>query len=118
MRRVKAILFVSAIPVRRDDLARVVRQGASVDLLAEDLGATLEGRSFEVGRIADGWMLRTHSAYAPVVSTVADVGDQLLRLSAFDVAVFAAIAWHHPIATGSRASGPILNRCWRPGYPR
>jgi segregation and condensation protein B len=33
MRRIEAVLFASAAPVPRDDLARVVGQGASVDLL-------------------------------------------------------------------------------------
>ena len=46
MRRIEAVLFASASPVPRDDLARVVGQGASVDLLVEDLAADLEGRAF------------------------------------------------------------------------
>ena len=48
MRRIEAVLFASASPVPRADLARVVGQGASVDLIVEDLAADLEGRSFEV----------------------------------------------------------------------
>ena len=59
MRRIEAVLFASASPVPREDLARVVGQGASVDLLVEDLVADLEGRSFEVAQVAGGWMLRT-----------------------------------------------------------
>ena len=46
MRRIEAVLFASASPVPREALARVVGQGASVDLLVEDLVADLEGRSF------------------------------------------------------------------------
>ena len=46
MRRIEAVLFASASPVPREDLARVVGQGASVDLLTDDLMADLEGRSF------------------------------------------------------------------------
>ena len=45
MRRIKAVLFASASPVAREDLARDVVQGASVDLLVEDLTADLQGRS-------------------------------------------------------------------------
>ena len=41
MRRIEAVLFASALPVPRDDMARVVGQGASVDLLVEDLAADL-----------------------------------------------------------------------------
>ena len=46
MRRIEAVLLASASPVPREDLARVVEQGASVDLLVEDLAADLEGRAF------------------------------------------------------------------------
>ena len=67
MRRIEAVLFASAAPVHRDDLARVVGQGASVELLVEDLAADLEGRSFEVAQAAGGWMLRTRPAYAPAI---------------------------------------------------
>lgn len=97
MRRIEAVLFASASPVPREDLARVVGQGASVDLLVEDLAAELEGRTFEIAQIASGWMFRTRPAYAPAIRAAADVGDQLLDLSEFDVAVLAAIAYHQPI---------------------
>ena len=97
MRRIEAVLFASASPVTREDLARVVGQGSSVDLLVEDLAADLEGRSFEIAQVAGGWMLRTRTAYAPAIRAAADVGGQFLDLSAFDVAVLAAIAYHQPI---------------------
>ncbi|MGC3940349.1 SMC-Scp complex subunit ScpB [Roseobacter sp. EG26] len=97
MRRIEAVLFASASPVPRDDLARVVGQGASVDLLIEDLIADLEGRSFEVAQTAGGWMLRTRATYAPAIRTAADVGDQDLDLRDYDIAVLAAIAYHQPI---------------------
>ncbi|MCI5041386.1 MAG: SMC-Scp complex subunit ScpB [Donghicola eburneus] len=97
MRRIEAVLFASASPVARDDLARAVGQGASVDLLVEDLAADLEGRAFEIAQVAGGWMFRTRPAYAPAIRAAADVGNQLLDLSEFDVAVLAAIAYHQPI---------------------
>ena len=97
MGRIEAVLFASASPVGREDLARVVGQGASVDLLIDDLIAELEGRSFEVVKVAGGWMLRTRPAYAAAIRTAADVGDQDLDLREYDVAVLAAIAYHQPI---------------------
>jgi len=97
MRRIEAVLFASASPVPREDLARVVGQGASVDLLVADLAVDLEGRAFEIAQVAGGWMFRTRVAYAPTIRAAADVGDQLLDLSEFDVAVLAAIAYHQPI---------------------
>lgn len=97
LRRIEAVLFASASPVPRENLATVVGQGASVELLIEDLAADLEGRSFEVARVSDGWILRTRPAYAPAIRAAADVGAQNLDLREFDVAVLAAIAYHQPI---------------------
>ena len=97
MRRIEAVLFASASPVPRDDLARVVGQGATVDLLVEDLAADLEGRAFEIAQVAGGWMFRTRATYAPAIRAAADIGNQLLDLSEFDIAVLAAIAYQQPI---------------------
>lgn len=97
MRRIEAVLFASATPVPREDLARVVGQGASVDLLLEDLIADLEGRAFEVAKVAGGWILRTRPAYAAAIRTAADLGNQDLDLREYEVAVLAAIAYHQPV---------------------
>jgi len=97
MRRIEAVLFASASPVPREDLGRVVGQGVSVDLLVEDLSADLEGRAFEIAQVVGGWMFRTRTAYAPAIRAAADVGDQLLDLNEFDIAVLAAIAYHQPV---------------------
>lgn len=97
MRRIEAVLFASAAPVRREDLARVVGQGVSVDLLVGDLSVELEGRAVEIDQVAGGWMFRTRAAYAPAIRAAADVGAQSLDLSEFDIAVLAAIAYHQPI---------------------
>ena len=97
MRRIEAVLFASASPVPREDLAKVVGQAASVDLLVEDLVADLEGRAFEIARVASGWMFRTRPAYAPAIRAAADVSGQGFDLNEFDVAVLAAIAYHQPI---------------------
>lgn len=98
MRRIEAVLFASATPVARDDLARVVGQGAAVDLLIEDLAADLEGRPYELARVGAGWMLRTRTAYAPAIRAAADAGGQALDLNEFDIAVLAAIAYHQPVS--------------------
>ena len=97
MRRIEAVLFASATPVPREDLARVVGQGASVDLLLEDLIADLEGRAFEVAKVAGGWILRTRPAYAAAIRTAADLGNQDLDLREYEVAVLAASAYHQPV---------------------
>lgn len=114
MRRIEAVLFASASPVPREDLARVVGQGASVDLLIEDMAKDLEGRAFEVAEVVDGWMFRTRAAYAPAIRAAADVGNQILDLSEFDVAVLATIAYHQPITRDGLKDifGKEIIRCW------
>ncbi len=97
MRRIEAVLFASASPVPREDLARVVGQRASVELLIDDLMSDLEARAFEIAQVAGGWMFLTRTAYAPAIRAAADVRDQLIDLSEFDVAVLVAIAYHQPI---------------------
>ncbi|WP_288959949.1 SMC-Scp complex subunit ScpB [uncultured Sulfitobacter sp.] len=97
MRRIEAVLFASASPVPREDLARVVGQGVSVDLLIEDIITDLADRPYEVAAVAGGWMLRTRPAYAAVIRAAADVGGQDLDLREFDVAVLASVAYHQPI---------------------
>lgn len=59
MGRIEAVLFASASPVGRDDLARVVGQGASVEMLIDDIQAELVGRPYELAQVAGGWMFRT-----------------------------------------------------------
>lgn len=97
MRRIEAVLFASATPVAREDLARVVGQGASVDLLIEDLGIALSERPYEITRVSTGWMLRTRPAYGPVIRMAADITDQEIDLSESDTTVLAAIASYQPI---------------------
>ena len=98
MKRIEAVLFASSAPVARADLARVVGQEVSLDLLIEDLRADLETRPYEIAQSGKGWFLRTRAAYGPAIRAAADIADQTLKLSAHDVAVLAAIACHQPIS--------------------
>lgn len=98
LRRIEAVLFASARPVPREDLARVVGEGVSVDMLIEDLHADLEGRPYEVAQVGAGWVMRTRPAYAAAIRAASDVAGQALDLSDFDLAVLAAIAFHQPIS--------------------
>jgi len=97
MGRIEAVIFASASPVPREDLARVVGQGVSVDLLVEDVMTELAGRPYELMAVADGWTMRTRVQFADVIRTAADVDDQLTDLNEFEVAVLAAIAYHQPL---------------------
>ena len=108
MRRIEGVLFAWASPVPREDLARVVGQGASVDLLVDDLAADLQGRAFGIANVAGGRMFHTRATYAPAIRAAADVGEQLLDLSEFDVTVLAAVAYHPPIVDMYGLSGHFL----------
>ncbi|CUH60032.1 Putative transcriptional regulators (Ypuh-like) [Thalassobacter stenotrophicus] len=78
MGRIEAVLFASASPVERDDLARVVGQGASVEMLIDDIQAELAGRPYELSQVAGGWMFRTKTQFAEAIKAAADLGDQPL----------------------------------------
>lgn len=97
MGRIEAVIFASASPVSRGDLARVVGQGVSVDLLIEDIVTELKGRPYELMAVADGWTMRTRVQYSDAIRVAADVSEQLMDLNAFEVAVLAAVAYHQPL---------------------
>lgn len=97
MGRIEAVLFASASPVGRDDLARVVGQGASVEMLIDDIQAELIGRPYELVRVAGGWMFRTKTQFAEAIKAAADLGDQSLAFTEMEMGVLCAIAYHQPI---------------------
>ena len=97
MGRVEAVLFASASPVGREDLAPVVGQGASVELLIEDIRAELTGRPYELAQVAGGWMFRTKTQFADAIKAAADLGEQSLTFTEMEMGVLCAIAYHQPI---------------------
>ena len=97
MGRIEAVLFASASPVGRDDLARVVGQGASVEMLIEDLQAELASRPYELVQVTAGWMFRTRTQFADAIKAAADLGDQTLAFTEMEMGVLCAIAYHQPI---------------------
>ena len=97
MGRIEAVLFASALPVGREDLARVVGQGASVEMLIEDVQAELTGRPYELVQVAGGWMFRTKTQFADAIKAAADLGDQSLAFTEMEMGVLCAIAYHQPI---------------------
>lgn len=97
MGRIEAVLFASASPVGRDDLARVVGRGASVEMLIDDIRAELIGRPYELAEVAGGWMFRTRSQFADAIKAAADLGDQSLAFTEMEMGVLCAVAYHQPI---------------------
>lgn len=97
MGRIEAVLFATASPVGRDDLARVVGQGVSLDTLIDDIQAELISRPYELAQVTGGWMFRTKTQFADVIKAVADLGDQSLGFTEMEMGVLCAIAYHQPI---------------------
>ena len=97
MGRIEVVLFASSSPVGRDDLARVVGQGASVDVLIADIQAELTGRLYELARASGGWMFRTKTRFADAIKAAADLGDQSLAFTEMEMGVLCAVAYHQPI---------------------
>jgi segregation and condensation protein B len=97
MGRIEAVLFASASPVGRDDLARVVGQGASVEILIDDIQAELTGRPYELVQVAGGWMFRTMAQFTDAIKAAADLGEQSLAFTEMEMGVLCAIAYHQPI---------------------
>ncbi|RNF33282.1 SMC-Scp complex subunit ScpB [Paracoccus methylarcula] len=103
-RRIEAVLFASAEPVSREVLARVVGQGASVDLLLDDLRADLADRPYALHRVGTGWALRTRPAYADAIRAAAGPDPGPVPLREGELALLAAIAWHQPITRSGLAA--------------
>lgn len=97
MGRIEAVLFASATPVNRDDLARVVGQEASVEMLIADIQAELVGRPYVLAETVGGWMFRTKTQFAEAIKAAADLGDQTLAFTEMEMGVLCAIAYHQPI---------------------
>ena len=97
MGRIEAVLFASASSIGREDLARVVGQGALVEMLIEDIQAELTGRPYELVQVAGGWMFRTRTQFADAIKVAADLGEQSLAFTEMEMGVLCAIAYHQPI---------------------
>ena len=97
MGRIEAVLFASASPVDREDLARVVGQGASVEILIEDIQGELTGRPYELTQVAGGWMFRTKTQFSDAIKAAADLGEQTLSFTEMEMGVLCATAYHQPI---------------------
>lgn len=116
MNRIEAVIFASSRPVEREDLQRVVGQGANIELLIEDIKADLKSKPYEITLVghgvSGGWMFRTRPQYGSAIRTAADVGDQEHSFSEEEMAVLCAVAYHQPIDRAGLAEifGKEINR--------
>lgn len=95
--RIEAVLFASSKPVSRDQLARVVGQGASIELLIGDIQAELIGRPYQLSRVSGGWMFKTRAQFVDAISEVKDLSLPSPKFTEMELAVLCAVAYHQPI---------------------
>ena len=67
MGRVEAVIFASAEPVLRENLARVVGRDCNLDLLLDDIRDELRGRPYEIVSVAGGWSFRTKLGFGDAI---------------------------------------------------
>lgn len=97
MNRVEAVLFAAPQPVEREILARIVGRAASIELLIEDIRAELQGKPYDVVRVAGGWQFRTRPDYAEVIAAARALPELRLELTQTELMVLVSIAYHQPI---------------------
>ncbi|MEY8829726.1 SMC-Scp complex subunit ScpB [Sedimentitalea sp. XS_ASV28] len=97
MGRIEATIFASASPVPREVLTSLVGQGASVDMLVEDIQAELTSRPYELVPFGGGWLFRTRTRFADAIKAAADPGDRTTGFTEMEMAVLCAVAYHQPI---------------------
>lgn len=97
MGRIEAVLFASATPMGHDDLVELAGQGASIEMLIDDIQAELTGRPYELVAVAGGWMFRTKPHYADAIAAATDRGAGSHSFTEMEMAVLCAVAYHQPI---------------------
>ena len=99
MGRVEAVIFASAEPVLRENLARVVGKTCNLDLIIDDIRDELSGRPYEIVSVAGGWSFRTKLGFGEAIRTALGV-PQRTELSKSNALVLMAIGYFQPITRG------------------
>ena len=114
MLRVEAAIFVSARPVPREALVRLVGQACRFDDLIADLVHELRGRPYDLALVAGGYALRTKTRFAPAIRAVhpGRAGDEVAELTRTETFALTAIAYLQPVTRGeiSKLAGREISR--------
>ncbi len=94
LRRLEAMLFASAEPLREADLAARLPEGADVAGLIEELRAHYEGRGVNLVHRGKGWAFRTAADVAPLLKLEREVPRKLSRAA---IETMAIIAYQQPV---------------------
>src|SRR5271166_1944937 len=96
MGRIEAIIFASAEPVLRENLARVVGKACNLELLIDDIRDELSGRPYELVSVAGGWSFRTKLGFGDAIRAALG-GLQRTELSKSNALILMAIGYFQPI---------------------
>jgi segregation and condensation protein B len=112
MGRVEAVIFASPKPVGREDLAKVVGEGANLDLLIDDIRAELLDRPYDLVAVAGGWQHRTRPAFAGAIGASALTDAPRPELTPLEATVLLAIGYFQPVTRGelSKMFGREISR--------
>ncbi|WP_281807221.1 SMC-Scp complex subunit ScpB [Methylocystis echinoides] len=113
MGRAEAAIFVSATPVAREKLARLVGDACRLDALIADINDELKARPYEIVFVAGGYQFRTRPRHAETLRALAGTKDagppSFTRL---EMLALSAIAYQQPVTRAelSRLLGHDISR--------
>ena len=99
MARVEAVIFASAKPVSREQLARVVGTSCKLELIIDDIREEVRRRPFAIANVAGRWSFRTKLAYADAIQAALGRA-RTSELSNANAVVLMAVAYFQPITRG------------------
>ena len=99
MARVEAVIFASAAPVTREQLARVVGKACQIELIIDDIREELRGRPYELISVAGGWSFRTQLGFGDAIRAALG-GARTAALSKADAVVLMGVGYFQPITRG------------------
>jgi segregation and condensation protein B len=99
MGRVEAVIFASAEPTSRENLARVVGKACNLDLIIDDIRGELRDRPYEIVNVAGGWSFRTKLGFGGAIRTALGA-SQSSELSRSNALLLMGIAYFQPITRG------------------
>jgi segregation and condensation protein B len=99
MARVEAVIFASAEPVSREQLARVVGKACQLELVIDDIRDELRGRPYELISVGGGWSFRTKLGFGDAIRAALG-GARTVALSKADAVVLMGVGYFQPITRG------------------
>jgi segregation and condensation protein B len=97
--RVEAVIFASAEPVLREQLARIVGKACNLDSVIDDIRDELRGRPYELVAVAGGWSFRTKLGFGAAIRAALG-GPQRAELSKANAMLLMGVAYFQPITRG------------------